>query len=98
MSAVMRFVIVSTDEHLPVHPVVQSVLHTETPQHREEGCACVSVPTFHHTTSTNAVQCAHTARNQKNSTNHLKDDNNNNNNFIYIAPFKNELQGAVQQK
>lgn len=61
MSAVMRFVIVSTDEHFPVHPVVQSVLHNETPQHREEGAACVSVPTFHQTTSTNTVQCAHTA-------------------------------------
>ena len=25
-------------------------------------------------------------------------NNNNNNNFIYIAPFKKELQGAVQQQ
>ena len=25
-------------------------------------------------------------------------NNNNNNNFIYIAPFKSVLQGAVQKK
>lgn len=34
----------SADEPLPVHPVVQSLLRTETPQHGEERAPCVSVP------------------------------------------------------
>ena len=29
---------------------------------------------------------------------HWDNNNNNNNNFIYIAPFKSVLQGAVQKK
>lgn len=40
---------VSTDEHLSVHPVVQSLLLAETPQHREERVSCVSVPACHST-------------------------------------------------
>ena len=44
--AVIQSELVSTDERLPLHPVVQSVLLDETPQHREEGVPSVSVTTF----------------------------------------------------
>jgi len=42
----MQSNIVSSDERFPVYPVVQSLLHTETPHHREERASCVSVPPF----------------------------------------------------
>uniref|UniRef100_A0A8C6KZ06 Cadherin EGF LAG seven-pass G-type receptor 2 n=1 Tax=Nothobranchius furzeri TaxID=105023 RepID=A0A8C6KZ06_NOTFU len=35
-------VLLSTDEHLPVHPVLQSLLLSETQRHREEGASSVS--------------------------------------------------------
>ena len=49
MLAVMPFDFVSADERLPVHPVVQSLLLNETPQHGEERASCVSAPTCYKT-------------------------------------------------